>query len=156
PLPGSAGAAGRRAGAAPGLRIACSSGDIPSATDQRVSKHLGKGALQRCVDLLHCRRDPEPGERGDAMLGNAAWHDTPIMLEPGVDIGGHAVIADPLPYTYPDRGDLFLAPPGPGDPDADTAAAALARRAEMRECSDDPFLELMDIAPHVLPAPPQI
>src|SRR5207244_8458738 len=69
------------------------------------------------VELRHRGTDPEGGERGDAVLGDAAGDDPAVMGELGVEVEGDAVIAHPAAQAHADRGDLVLAAAGPGDPD---------------------------------------
>src|SRR5207237_4200634 len=102
----------------------------------------------------------EPGQRGDAVFGNAARDDAAEMVEVGVDVERHPVIADPMAHPDADRRDLVLAPVlwavTAGDPDADPAVAPLAPDIEARQGTDHPFLEPPDMAAHVAVAPAQI
>src|SRR6202007_3403241 len=66
------------------------------------------------------------------------------------------VISDPPPHAHADRGNLFLVPRGPHHPYADAPVAPLAAHREAREWPDDPSLELVRVAAHILPAAAQI
>src|SRR5690606_9513875 len=67
------------------------------------------------------------------------------------DVDGDAVEGDPAAHPHADGGNLVLAPVM-GDPDADPSCAPLALQVEAGEGADDPFLQIMDIAPDVLAA----
>src|SRR5262245_65667954 len=78
------------------------------------------------------------------------------MAEIGVEIDGDAVEGDPAPYPDADGGDLVLPPTAAVHPDADSSCLPLAPDVEPGKGADHPFLEIVDIAPQVGPAWPQV
>src|SRR5579883_25360 len=101
-----------------------------SRANQRLGEGLVEGGSERRIDLGHCHDDALLGERGHAMLADAARDDAAVMREIGIDIEGDAVKADPMAHADADGGDLLLAALALVDPDADAARAPLARHVE--------------------------
>src|SRR6516165_7226446 len=89
-------------------------------------KHLGKGAAEGAVDLRCGDGHALRGERGDAVLGDAAGYDAAVVGEVGVDVERDAVEPHPMADAYADGGDLALAPMALVDPDSDPARPPLA------------------------------
>ena len=98
------------------------------------------------------------------MIGDAAGHDAGIVAELGIDIDRDAVEGDPVADAHADRGDLVFTWAAirqfglvrPHHPDTDPARAALGGDVEAGQGTDRPFLEVVDVAPHVLPPGPQV
>ena len=126
------------------------------AADEWSLEYLREGAPQRRVDFLHGRGDTELRERSHAVLGDPARNDAAIMLEFRVNIERDTMVRDPPAHAHADRGNLFLIPRGPHDPDADAAVAPFSVHSEARDGLDYPFLELVHVAAHILPAAAQI
>src|SRR5579875_3336806 len=124
-------------------RAACDSfGGTSWATgDRGLVEDGGKIGPEGAIDRLHARMDSKRGERGDAMLADAAGHDAAVVSEIGRDVERDAVVGHAVPHPDADGGDLVLAPAVACDPDADSPVAAFARDAEIGERADDPFLE---------------
>src|SRR6476646_3665767 len=84
------------------------------------------------------------------MLADAAWDDAGVVSKVRSDVERHAVPTHPAGHANADGGDLGLgARGGIGDPDADASLPPFAAHAEAGEGADQPFLEPMDVAPHI-------
>ncbi len=85
----------------------------PDADSGGWSKPVDELLPEPVVELGHGDVDTEVGEAGDPMAadtaaGYPAGHDTPIVIEVGVDVDGDAMIGDPAANPDADRGDLVL------------------------------------------------
>src|SRR6185437_5255047 len=142
----------------PGVKTPSSNVEFPSPgilAGRRLGQcreSRGEGALQGEIDLGHSGEDALVGERGDAVLADAAGDDPLVMAEVGIDVQGHAMEAHPMAHAHADGGDLALAAVAAGDPDADATRAPFAAQMELRQRADEPFLEAVDEGPDVAAA----
>src|SRR5712672_386107 len=101
----------------------------------------------------------EKARHPEARLTDAARHDAAEMAKVGIDIEADAMEAYPALHPDADGGDLVLAALAlvpPAHPDADPVLPALAADVEVRERTDQPFLQVSHEPAHVAAAPPEV
>src|SRR5690242_18279766 len=97
---------------------------FPAANDGLGAKlssaeNLGPRRGERRVRVRQSGGNAERGEARDAVLTDAARHDTVEMRQLGRDVQGDPMPADPAAHAHADGGDLRLAAHAIGDPYAD-------------------------------------
>src|SRR5690606_6500942 len=125
------------------------------------TEHVLESLLEGKVEVSHRHWKAEVDKTGDAVICDAARHDSAKVRQVGFDIDGNAVEAHPAPEPDADGGDLVLRrravchgrPIRPDNPAAAPVFAPFAAYIESGQCGDEPILERGDEGPHILASP---
>src|SRR5262249_54250419 len=104
-----------------------------------------KGSLQCGIDLSHRCWNLEIGKAGDTVGANAARNDAGEVREVGRDVQRNTMERHPMPDADSDGRDFVFAIAA-RDPDAHAIRAPLAFDLKLGKCSDQPLLEIANIA----------
>src|SRR5580692_5803626 len=73
------------------------------------AEHLVESFRQRDIEIGQGDQQSEVDQRGHAMVGDAAGHDSRVVRQVGLDVDRNAVERHPVADAHADGGDLVLA-----------------------------------------------